>query len=247
MQQRGFEGDKIRVGGIARALKGDAKDGPDARGALREQIDSVGKLERLLNVVGDKERRLGKPSPCFQEPVVKLRSCEGIERPEGFIEQENLSVRQERADERDALAHPRGELGRVYALKAGKPKLLKEPSCALLRVLPIFSDDLRAKQCIGERRAPGQQQIFLLHICDMTPTVADRSAVEEDHSRIGTDQPGDDVQERCFPAAAWAYQSDQFPVLDFQIYLVEHGQGQPIAWETLRDLNKLKMSHMSSC
>jgi hypothetical protein len=113
VQQLRFQGDEVRVGRVARALERHRERGLHMRRALREHIDSISKREGLLDVMGDKERRLGELLSGFEEPCVQLGAREGIERPEGLIEQQYLSLGEERADERDALAHPRRKLRRI--------------------------------------------------------------------------------------------------------------------------------------
>jgi hypothetical protein len=66
-----------------------------------------------------------------------------------------------------------------------------------------------------ERRAPGQEQVLLVHISDMGSGMRHRSPVKINLSRIWREQPSDDVQEGGLAAAAGANEGDNLPMLDF--------------------------------
>jgi len=210
------------------------------RGTPGEHIDSIGEREGLFDVMSDEERRLGKSFSSLEEPLVQLGAREGIERPKGLIEQQYLSMGEERADERDALTHPRRKLRGIEILKPGKAELCKELPRAGFGSSEVFSGDLWAKQSIFQRGAPRQEQVLLLHIGDVT-AIGDGSPVQIDRSRIRADQPGEDMQERRLAAAAGADERDELPRLDFQINSVQHGQRSPVASEALADLLKFEM------
>src|SRR4051812_7795590 len=102
--------DDLRVRALARARQPDLDLGDHAAGPRREQHDPVGQQDRLLHVVGDEQHgpRLARQRTC--EPALELRAGERVEGAEGLVEAQHRPAREQRAQERDALAHAAREL-----------------------------------------------------------------------------------------------------------------------------------------
>ena len=79
-------------------------------GALIDDDDAVGDFESFLLVMGDEEAgQMGGVVKAAQ-PVAQFFAHLGIERPEGFVEEENFGLDSEGASESHALALSAGEL-----------------------------------------------------------------------------------------------------------------------------------------
>ena len=80
----------------------------------------------LLNIVGDKEHGLRNLIHGLDEPILHLRPRDGVESAEGLIEQEDVLLRHERAQEGHALPHASRELFRTDVLELGQTEPLEQ-------------------------------------------------------------------------------------------------------------------------
>lgn len=70
-------------------------------------------------------------------------------------------------------------------------------------------NDLQRQQNVVERGAPGEQRRVLeCHAADLE-RAADWLACDRDHTRSGEVQPGDELQQARFAAAAWSDHGDE--------------------------------------
>src|SRR3954454_13132577 len=110
--------DDLRVGALTRARRPDLELGDDAAGARGEQHDPVSQQDRLLDVVGDEQHGPRLARQRIRQPALELRARERVEGAERLVEAQHRPAREQRAQERDALAHPARELGGPRALEA---------------------------------------------------------------------------------------------------------------------------------
>ena len=81
--------------------------------ALLEDRDLVAHLDRLVDVVGDEDDRLGDLGLQAQELVLQPLAVDRVDRAEGLVHEQDGRVDRERAGDADALALAAGELGGV--------------------------------------------------------------------------------------------------------------------------------------
>ena len=82
----------------------------DLPGALGHDDDPIAHVNRLIDVVGDKEHGGAARLPEAQHFILHPHAGKGIERAKRFIEQEDLWVIDQRARQGDALGHAAGEM-----------------------------------------------------------------------------------------------------------------------------------------
>ena len=96
--------------GRPRALGPQLGDRP--RGAGGEHDHPVAEVERLLDVVGDQQAGARLGAERGRQPLLHLGPRDRVERRERLVEQQHRLAREQRSQERDALAHPARELAR---------------------------------------------------------------------------------------------------------------------------------------
>ena len=77
----------------------------DAARSWRQDDHAVGEKDGFFDVVGDEQHRRPLLLPQSGEPRLQIRASQGIQRAEGFIEQDEVLARQDRAQKCRALAH----------------------------------------------------------------------------------------------------------------------------------------------
>ena len=109
----------VRSRGRGRATSSSATTRPGPR---REQHDAVGQQHRLLDVVRDEQHGPRLAHERARQPALQLRARERVERAERLVEAQHRPAREQRAQERDALAHPARQLRGPRALEALEPE-----------------------------------------------------------------------------------------------------------------------------
>ena len=91
-------------------------------GPRRQQHDAVGQQHRLLDVVRDEQHGARLARERVGQPGLHLQPRQRVERAERLVEAEHGPARQQRAQERDALAHPARQRRGPRALEALEPE-----------------------------------------------------------------------------------------------------------------------------
>ena len=181
----------------------------DAARPRRHDVNLVGEIDRLLDIVGDEHHRLAEIGPQPQQPFLHLQLGLRIERAERLVEQNDVGVEQQRAQQGGALAHAAGQRVRIEIFEAGKPVAPQQRQRALARLAQRHALDLHAEDDVVEHGAPRQQQILLQHVADAADGAGCVGAVDQ-HAAAGRFQkPGDDVEDRALAAARRADQADE--------------------------------------
>src|SRR4051812_44398920 len=123
-ERRAAQLDEAGIAPMAGIGKVDGDVGDDARRPRPEDDDALAEIERLLDIMGDEERREAAATPQGDELLLHGEPGEGIELAERLVEEEELRIVDEGARQRHALRHAAGELMRVgggEAVKADEP------------------------------------------------------------------------------------------------------------------------------
>ena len=98
------------------------------------------------------------------EPVLHLQARQRVERRERLVEAQHGPAREQRARERDALAHPARQLVRAGVLEALQAEVAQQRGGALARARGAIDarDAQRERGVVGGAR-PRQQQVALRH------------------------------------------------------------------------------------
>ena len=131
------EGRRVADLEVPRPRQVDLALGDDAAGARAHAEDAVGEEHRLAQIVRHQDHgdALGRMEIADHAPQLLAR--EGVERPEGLVEHEELRLVDERAAQRGALLHAAGELpGIPVALARSRPDLVEKRSRPSPRIPP---------------------------------------------------------------------------------------------------------------
>ena len=130
----------------------------------RQHRHAVGEQDRLLHVVGHQQHRARLGGERVRQPLLHRCPRDRVERPERLVEEQHRAAGEERAQERHALAHPAGQLGRAGALELGEPEALEQRLRTLARGRLGGPLAFERQRGVPERVAPGQQEVALGHV-----------------------------------------------------------------------------------
>src|SRR5262252_4276419 len=193
----------------ARARKRDRNRRDDAAGPRSHHVDLVGEIDCFLDVMGDEQHGLAEVAPELHQPFLHLELGLGVERPERLIQQYDVGVEQQGAQQRGALAHAAGQRVRIEIFEAGQSVAMKQRQRALARRAQRHVLNLHAENGVVEYRAPGQQQVLLQHIADAADGAGGVDAVDQYPAAGRLQQSGDDVENSAFAAARRADQAHE--------------------------------------
>ena len=152
-----------------------------------EQDDAVTQADGFTHVVGDKHDRFAMLAPDSLNIPVQLFACEGVQRPEWFIHQEDAGVRRQRPSQGHTLFHAAGQfvdIGMHEPLESDEFKKILGLLPALGRVQSIA--ELQAEEHVAQDGQPGKQRRFLKHHEAVWPGSDDGLSIGLDHAAIGS-------------------------------------------------------------
>ena len=98
------------------------------------------------------------------QPLLHLRAGDRVERAERLVQAQHRLAREQRAQERHALAHAAGQLVGVRALEALEPELGEQRAARGARAARApQAGDAQRERGVVERAQPRQQQVALGH------------------------------------------------------------------------------------
>ena len=195
------------------------------------QHHAVGDFERFFLVVRDEDAGDVQLVVQAAQPAPQLLAHLGVERAEGFVEQQHARLDRERTGQRDALALATRKLRRKAV---GEPVELNEVEQFVHLALDVgFARALLARlhtQAEGdvvEHRHVAKEGVVLEHEADLTLAhmrVGGVLPVEQHVAAVGRLKPGDDAQQRCLATARGAEQRDEFAAGKVQAHVTERGE-----------------------
>src|ERR1700730_374637 len=102
---------------IAWPRQSDIDDFMHAGWAVREHGHPIGEIDRLIDVVGDKENAEIAGCPEIEQELLQIEAREGIQRAERLVHQQKPGIGRKRARNRYALLHSAGQLPGIVARK----------------------------------------------------------------------------------------------------------------------------------
>src|SRR4029077_420937 len=121
---------------------------------------TVGKVDRLIDAVGDEHDRLAIAFPNTQQLFLHQAARLRVKRTERLVSEQNVGVMSERTRDRNALLHPPGEISWIVMFEAGEVNLGNK----LFGTQPAHSASLLAADAVHdvlEYRQPREQRVFL--------------------------------------------------------------------------------------
>ncbi len=183
---------------------------------LVEDDDPVGERERLALVVGDVDEGRARLTVHATELGLHLEPDPQVERRERLVEKQHARAVDERPSERDALQLPARELvcpTPLEPVEADEREHLVDPSlhvCSLS--IPAtrspkatFSKTSRCGKSVARWKT-----MFTGRRCGGTRVTS--RPCRTSRPSVGSDEAGDDAQERRLPAAGRAEQRDELAV-----------------------------------
>mmetsp|Transcript_1013 Transcript_1013/g.2513 ORF Transcript_1013/g.2513 Transcript_1013/m.2513 type:complete len:443 (-) Transcript_1013:3285-4613(-) len=217
--------------------------------AVVHQHDAVGHLQRLVLVVGDEDAGDVQLVVQAAQPAAQLLAHLGIQRTEGFVQQQHARLHREGTGQRDALALAAGELWRETVGQPVELHELQQLDDALLDLglgqALLARLDAQPERDVVEHRHVTEQRVMLEHEADLALAhmgVGRVLAVQQHPAAVGLLQAGDDAQQRGLAAARGAEQRDQLAAGEFQADVTEGGE----VAEALVDVFDLD-AHEASC
>ena len=165
--------------------------------------DAVGEIERLLLIVGDEHRGDVARLVDLAQPAPQVLADLGIERAEGFVEQQQARLDRQRAGQCDALALPARQLRWVALAEIGKLHEAQQfldarRDCRRLGSLAARLDAQPEGDVLCHRHV-AEQRVMLEDEADAAlarRAAAHLDAVEAHFARIGEIEPRHDAQQR---------------------------------------------------
>ena len=135
----------------------------DAARARAHHHDAVGEQHRLVDRMRDEQHRLARREPQRLEVEAHLLARQRVERAERLVHQQQRRVVDQRARDRDALAHAARQLVRIAVGEVGEPDLREQLQCALAVRARLEPAQLDLHEHVGEHVAPVEQHRALEH------------------------------------------------------------------------------------
>ena len=168
--------------------------------------------------MGDQQDGGAGFTPQPQQFVAHQEAGLLVERAERLVEQDDARPLNQGPRKADTLAHAAGQLHRIGGGKFGQAhqaKRMIDPRGDLRFVQSRLAQPERDVVGDGE---PGKARVLLEHDADAVRHLAgDRVAFERRGAFGWTVQPGDDLEQRRFPAARRADDGEKFPAHQVEI------------------------------
>jgi hypothetical protein len=187
--------------------------------ATVEDDDLVRDLEGFLLVVGDEEGGDVDLVVEAAEPGAELVADTRVEGAEGLIEEEDLRFRREGAGEGDALALAAGELRGVAVCVAVELDEAEEIVDAALDLGPGPLADLEAERDVLPDGHVAEEGIVLedeAHSAELNGDGGGVLSGEDDASRVGFLESGDDAEDGALAGARGSEEGDELAGVDFE-------------------------------
>jgi hypothetical protein len=199
--------------------------------ALVDKDDSISDFEGFVLIVGDEEAgQMGSVVEAAQ-PVAQFFSDFGIERTEGFVEQEDFRFDCQSAGEGNTLPLTSGELARKALRKLGELNGLEEllDAGADLRfggTLALFAH-AETKGNVFKDAQMLEERVMLKDESGLALVGAlgsDIAVAKKDASLVRKLESGDNAQQCGLAGTTWAKQGNELSALDGEIHVMECGE-----------------------
>src|SRR5690606_11072267 len=199
--------------------------------ALAHDHHAVGQLQRLFLIVGDEDRGVPGRFMDLAQPATKLLAHLRVERPEGFVEQQDFRLDGQRAGQGDALALAARKLVGIALFEPLELDEFEEGAGALvdfgLRRPGARLSHFQPEADIVEHAHMAKERIMLEDEADIAVLHAFERGVlvAEMNGPLGGEiEPRDQAQKRGLARARRPQQRDQLARMDIERYVVQGGE-----------------------
>ncbi len=175
----------------------------DSSGRLGHDQDAIAHVDRFINVVSDEQHRGAAIFPQTQHFVLHAHPREGVECPEGFIEQENLGVIDECARKGNALSHASGKM---MWIRIGKRFESDQPH-EFVHFISFFVQHAAGNEAnldVATNSQPRKQIWILKNKTALRARSENFLVIDKQFTRIRRIQTGDESKQRRLSATARA-------------------------------------------
>ena len=167
--------------------------------------------------MGNKQHGLLLAFPDAEQHFLHQHAGLIIQRPERFVEQQDLGIVGKRAGDRRALLHAARELLRPVVLKAGQADPMDESIGDLAAIRLGYPALAQAERDVFAHRQPREQRVRLKHHAAIGAGSRDLLPVQHDAAAGRPVKACDDAEQRGFSAARRAEDGDEVVVADAEI------------------------------
>ena len=196
-----------------------------------DDVDSaVGELGQFFVVRHDNER-LSQFVAEFKEELVQFGLVVGVERTRRLVGENHIGLIHQRPRHGHALLLATAQFVGLVFRTVLKSHKLEEFECALTEFTMGAAGNHSRNHDVFERREFGEELVELKDESDVpVAEVGQFATVERQHvgtvdkeaASIGLVERADDLEQRGFARAAWAYDTDNFAFLDVEVDALEH-------------------------
>jgi hypothetical protein len=208
LEDSSAEREEGRSASVPWAREVDVEDSLDPARTWRKHDESVGEIDRLVDVVSDEEGGEALPTPERLDLLLEGEPGEGVERAEGLVEEEDAGPGGEGSGEGDPLSHATRELGGKGSLVADEPDELDQLANPRPGACQDASGLKRESQVLLDSE-PWEERGLLEHEARLWGRPNDPLARDVGGARAGPLEAGDELEERRLPAAASTNQADE--------------------------------------
>ena len=198
--------------------------------------DAIRQLHGFGEIVGDQQSRLIELLLDLRDLVAQQEARLFVERGERLSHQENLGLRDQRARNRDALAHAARQLRGIVFLERGQTDHIDE----MMRTIHAlgFGDTLQfeGKSDIVDDIAPGESRFLLKHHADGRMRRRNTLIANHHGAFIIAQQAPDNVEERGLAAARRADHGNEFALFHREGDMIDGRDRAGTCAKTLDDI-----------
>src|SRR5262249_45603985 len=198
-------------GQAARARKGDAHVRDERARPARHHQHSVRKEDRFADSVGDEEHGLLIALPDVEQCRVHFVAGDGVEGAERLVHQEQRGIVDERAADRDPLAHPARELVGPFGREFREADHGQELAGPLGVIVQRALQDVDREEHVVEHALPREQDGILEDDADVGAWPRDRLPGDVDAAGGERLEAGDHHEQGALAAAARPQDRDGLP------------------------------------
>src|SRR5271170_8223712 len=188
-----------------------------AAAQIQHAIDRIDERVELVSAEDDRDLQLVAQTPRNGDDAGLMR---GIERDEGFVEQQQFRAAEQRLAEQQALAFPAREFADRAAREIAGADLIQRPvDLAARRLVEPGKPEPRAHRRAGDdivaRQAqPDDRASILRHVADRGVAATERAAQRRDRTRRDRRQAERGAHQSRLAGAIGAEHADELAVLD---------------------------------
>src|SRR6266516_2245836 len=188
----------------------------------RKKQHAIAETGGLPHVMRDEDDGFAARFPDLLNIAVKLLARERIKGGEWFVHEKDARIRRECASKRNALLHSAPKFVDVGMFKSRSPNQLEIISRDITAILirKVWFQ-LQTKENVSKNIKPREKGRLLEHDEAIAPRTRDRFSVCKHPAAIGLFQSSDNIEQRRFPAAAWADEANKFRFVHLQANAVE--------------------------